>query len=967
MADPSLTASMAGMGLEETDQEHRYSTALESKAETILREAGGEIGSTVMPSKKRDTAAGSETREKLTTNVYGIAMKEDVIVFRYMVSIQAFIKRRDGKLATIDMSTKHSKDAFLIERRDRCRDIYNGFSKMAGNPVSGSRCIYYDLESILFSLDKIGGEEHYDVPIANLPPEYAHFAQCVVSIRPVDNGTQLRLGDLSGLSLELSEVYRTLGQFLDLATGQHAIFDRANHVTFSAGQSFLMSPEQYGFRPEDGASFDSDAAYLAIGCDKGVRYIEGPGNRPSACAASLVVQTKKTPFHNCDSLLAKAQLLMPRLRNIRDDDRIKLEKLLKGLVVETSHGKRRQMFVIDGISRDTARSKKITVDDAEITVEQYFKQMYEWELSEPNTPLVESGRSEDKMRFFPLEVCTVSDNQRVKTHQLSPMMTQASIKKCAVPPAILLEQNAKIAKALNLWDSKYLKAANISITNRPIDLDARALAPPKILFGGNTRSDVRTMNFTWQGTKFIFPANFDKWAAFAFLDERDKQKLNMRDFEDFIKRFIEECRFRGAQIEQLSTQPKFYGNTTKDINTAFDFAFQSNALYVLAIHAEGGPGDIPHADVKFAERQYGIVSQCVTLSTVLNVLRKNQRVTMQNIVNKANVKYGGLNYSLAPDAPRVNNVLRDDTLFIGFGSNHPGGGFGLSTPSNSTPGSGSPERSGSPTDQSKGYLKEGRGKMTADEGHPPTVIGYSANIGPNSAFDFVGDFAFQEPQRQEVVSVIADIVARCVEMFQKRRGYQPARIVIYRGGCSDSMFKMILKYEVPFVKLALKALECASLITVIAVNKLQNVRFFKQNINRNMKPPEQNIQPGTVVDQTVTHPLFAEFFLNSHRALQGTARTPKYTVLYDDNNMNMTQVEEMTYLLCYGHQIVYMPTSMPSPVYIANCYADRGRSLYQRWIAQSGKHVDYQQLTNSLSFASSMVYPDDLYGFRVNA
>ncbi|KAI1702581.1 PAZ domain-containing protein [Ditylenchus destructor] len=428
MAESSLTASMAAASLEETGQERRYAKNLEEKAETILREAGGETGSTVMPSKKRDTATGTETREKLTTNVYGIAMKEDVVVFRYKVAIKAFIKRRDGSLAAIDMSTKHSKDAFLIERRDRCRDIYNGFAQMAGNPLSGSRCIYYDLESILFSLDKIDAKAAYDVPIANLPPEYGHFAQCVVEFGPVDNGTQLRLGDLSGLSLELSEVYRTLGQFLDLATGQHAIFDRANHVTFSAGQSFLMSPEQYGFRPDDGAMFDSDAAYLAIGCDKGVRYIEGPGNRPSACAASLVVQTKKTPFHKCDSLLAKAQLLMPRLRNIREDDRVKLDKLLKGLVVETSHGKRRQMFVIDGISRETARSKQITVDDAKISVEQYFKKMYEWELSEPNAPLVESGRSEDKMRYFPLEVCTVSDNQRVKTHQLSPAMTQASIK-----------------------------------------------------------------------------------------------------------------------------------------------------------------------------------------------------------------------------------------------------------------------------------------------------------------------------------------------------------------------------------------------------------------------------------------------------------------------------------------------------------------------------------------------------------
>ena len=37
--------------------------------------------------------------------------------------------------------------------------------------------------------------------------------------------------------------------------------------------------------------------------------------------------------------------------------------------------------------------------------------------------------------------------------------------------------------------------------------------------------------------------------------------------------------------------------------------------------------------------------------------------------------------------------------------------------------------------------------------------------------------------------------------------------------------------------------------------------------------------------------------------------------------MRVDQLQNMTYQLCFGHQIVYMPTSLPSPVYIANRYA----------------------------------------------
>ena len=62
------------------------------------------------------------------------------------------------------------------------------------------------------------------------------------------------------------------------------------------------------------------------------------------------------------------------------------------------------------------------------------------------------------------------------------------------------------------------------------------------------------------------------------------------------------------------------------------------------------------------------------------------------------------------------------------------------------------------------------------------------------------------------------------------------------------------------------------------------------------------------------------------------AKTPKYTVIFDDNSLPADQIQNMTHQLCFGHQIVNMPTSLPSPVYIANRYAERGRKVYMRWM-----------------------------------
>ena len=84
-------------------------------------------------------------------------------------------------------------------------------------------------------------------------------------------------------------------------------------------------------------------------------------------------------------------------------------------------------------------------------------------------------------------------------------------------------------------------------------------------------------------------------------------------------------------------------------------------------------------------------------------------------------------------------------------------------------------------------------------------------------------------------------------------------------------------------------------------------------IPRDARPPDQNIEPGTIVDTDVTSPEITEFYLNSHRALQvfcfcffeirnriksfgqGTAKTAKYTVVYDENRFEIQQLERMAY------------------------------------------------------------------------
>lgn len=65
--------------------------------------------------------------------------------------------------------------------------------------------------------------------------------------------------------------------------------------------------------------------------------------------------------------------------------------------------------------------------------------------------------------------------------------------------------------------------------------------------------------------------------------------------------------------------------------------------------------------------------------------------------------------------------------------------------------------------------------------------------------------------------------------------------------------------------------------------------------------------------------------------LQGTAKTPRYTVLYNPTKRTLDEIELISHALAYNHQIVNSPTSLPTPVYVAEEYAKRGHNVFIEW------------------------------------
>ena len=94
---------------------------------------------------------------------------------------------------------------------------------------------------------------------------------------------------------------------------------------------------------------------------------------------------------------------------------------------------------------------------------------------------------------------------------------------------------------------------------------------------------------------------------------------------------------------------------------------------------------------------------------------------------------------------------------------------------------------------------------------------------------------------------------------------------------------------------------------------------------RNSWPWNGNALASTVVDQDMNHPTEGDFYLLSHKGIQGTSRPCHYQVLWDDSQFSADELEVLSYYLCHLYSRCTRAVSYPTPTYYAHLVADRAR------------------------------------------
>lgn len=145
----------------------------------------------------------------------------------------------------------------------------------------------------------------------------------------------------------------------------------------------------------------------------------------------------------------------------------------------------------------------------------------------------------------------------------------------------------------------------------------------------------------------------------------------------------------------------------------------------------------------------------------------------------------------------------------------------------------------------------------------------------------------------------------------------PQHIYYFRDGVSEGQFTQVLDQEVAGLRGALEdeyknspeKLAFVKTIkwTVVVCTKRHHIRIFPKQGDNVGGDRNGNPNPGVLLEYDVTHPFEYDFYLNSHSAIQGTARPVHYQVILDEINPGPTKLQNMI----YHHSYQYMRSTTP--------------------------------------------------------
>lgn len=506
-----------------------------------------------------------------------------------------------------------------------------------------------------------------------------------------------------------------------------------------------------------------------------------------------------------------------------------------------------------------------------VTVDKYFQTVYRdklpgGKLRYPELPTINIG-SASKPMLVPPEVIVIPDGQ-CRTGKITGEMTAQMIKYSAARPN---DRMGFITDASNIYqsisgDSNMTAFGLGNINKTPMAVPARILPSVNLKYAGNkVMSPGLQGSWNADGQKCILPPPQPLDGSYLYgIMLVGMGPPRCQDYvevtEGFIRMLEKDCEKFGVRLKRGGTNTN---SNPHDLPDKLALLHSYKVRFVLVILV----GEY-YGEVKRAGNALGLVTQCVKWK---NVERTPPGYGL-NIVLKINTKLGGTNHTLnsrLPGAPPASStVFQDPPGSISWLFDQPCMLVGMDV-------SHADRSSDSESVASVVASMDGR------------LSQYACSLSLQTA-------------RVEMISALQESMETLLKSFKARnRNQMPSRIIVFRDGVADGQFDQVLTKELPSIKGALELMgypDGSIPISIVVCQKMHHTRLFFEEGGEYINPC-----PGLVADafggkDSITSARYLEFYINSHHALQGTAKPCKYTLIYDEIGL---KVFVIPFTVCY--------------------------------------------------------------------
>uniref|UniRef100_A0AC35U400 Piwi domain-containing protein n=1 Tax=Rhabditophanes sp. KR3021 TaxID=114890 RepID=A0AC35U400_9BILA len=813
-------------------------------------------------------------------SAFPLTISNDAKAYRY--TVQVALTKNEGSFYKVLTSTNDFAVKLIGSKQTRkdtcCRAVELLIKE------SGDECLVYAYDGVanLITNKKVTANNNKPTDELNLQLKAENFTkECrglirscdvIVKIAKCDEDFEVPIGNKDiFLNGALSHKQKLVHNCLEMITSQFAI---NNNMYFSNNnRTFHMSDTK----------FDEPISHgkiLKPGVCKSVRFIDA--SNEDKVRPAVFLDMSKNVFY-------KAGNLLDIIRDMTEtNDVSKLSKAkwndvlchLENVLITPNYRNAGESYKLKELSDADIGTLIMRKDDqAETRIVDYYQDAYKIRITETKIPAV-VVKSRGQENFYPMCHMNICSGQTVPLNRMDSDASASQQSNNTVKPYIRKNEIIKHLMGLGLLNesNKIMKGFKMSLNPHAVTIKLGIRHPPILRSGkGEVFPDEKGSFGDAFRQPFYSPAKIESWALIY-------NREFGRDASQFLDQLMRMCSEKGMKVEKPMEVRELNGDFTSLKEAIKDLA---NKKIRFVMHIE--PKVITsHELLKYYETKYCILTQQVTTELCKGILEKGQRQSLANVINKMNVKNGGINIICeAEKAAEKFCMSKDSNLVVGYSLSHP--------------------------------------KCTGD----PSIVGFSANFG-SDPHQFIGDFFFQTGRKHEIDPVmLEDTFTNLLKKRNQNRPKDnklPAHIIILRDGLTDVQFKTAIELELSALRRACENFEPGYKpgFVMIVVNKHHNKRFF--NIEENLI--STNFVTGVVIDSGCTRADYTEFYLQAHRPVIGTSKIPQYSMIVNEVDMNLDECQGLILSLAYSHQIITNSVSLPEPIYQAGELAKRGNYLF---------------------------------------